>query len=75
MFWVFQSSTTIFCALGRPFAEYFLDIFARLLDGLDQGRNHLRQLKAVLLMERADKRRLEVSGKVKIADVKPCFDL
>lgn len=64
-----------FCAFGCALAEYLLDRFSRLFDSVDQGRNHLGQFKAIVLMQRADERRLEVGGKVKVADVKSCFDL
>jgi hypothetical protein len=48
-----------FSTLGRPLAEYLLDLLTSLLDGLHKRRNHFRQLKAIVLMRHADKRRFE----------------
>jgi hypothetical protein len=43
-----------FRAFGSALAEYLLDLFARLLNGRDQSRNHLGEFEAIVLMQCAN---------------------
>jgi hypothetical protein len=61
--------------LGGTFAEELLDLPTRLINRHREGGNHLRQLQAIVLMERTDERRFQVRRKVKIPDVEPGLNL
>jgi hypothetical protein len=71
----FSSLDDDFSALRRALAEYLCDLFACLLDRLHQRLNHVGQLKAIVLVQRADEGRLEIGGKLEVADMESHFDL